>query len=163
MWSLSLVISLNCALYATLMQQWARQHQELVLPRGAPHKRARIHAFIFDGFRKFRFLTRTVTPITTLLHISVSLFFGGLVEFLIPIHTTVACTTLGCIGVFALPYAILTIFPTISLQFPFGTPLSGITWHISQRSFYGIFWVIRGVEGQLHGFLLSCGAGLTER
>ena len=154
MWSLSLVISLNCALYATLMQQWARQYQELAQRRGTPHLRARIRAFIFDGFRKFGFLARAVTPITTLLHISVFLFFAGLVEFLIPIHTTVACTTLGCIGVFALPYAILTILPTISLQFPFGTPLSGITWHLSQRSFYCIFWVIRGIESQFHGFLL---------
>ena len=155
MWSLSLVISLNCALYATLMQQWARQYQELAQRRGAPHLRARIRAFIFDGFRKFEFLARAVTPITTLLHISVFLFFGGLVEFLFPIHTTVAYTTLGCIGLFALPYAILTILPTISLQFPFGTPLSGITWHLSQRSFYGIFFILRGFEGQLHGFFLA--------
>jgi hypothetical protein len=134
MWFLSLVISLNCALYATLMQQWARQYQELAQRRGAPHKRARMRAFIIDGFRRFGILARAVTPITTLLHISVCLFFIGLIAFLIPIHTTVAYTTLSCIGVFALPYASLTILPSISLQSPFGTPRSGITKRLSQRS-----------------------------
>jgi hypothetical protein len=155
MWFLSLVISLNCALYATLMQQWARQYQELAQRRGAPHKRARMRAFIIDGFRRFGILARAVTPITTLLHISVFLFFAGLVEFLIPIHTTVAYTTLGFIGLFALPYASLTILPSISLQSPFGTPMSGISWRLSQRFLYGIFRIIRGIEGRLHGFLLT--------
>ncbi|KAI9447652.1 hypothetical protein H4582DRAFT_1802153 [Lactarius indigo] len=41
MWFLGLILSLTCALSATLMQQWARRYQELARRRGAPHKRAR--------------------------------------------------------------------------------------------------------------------------
>ncbi|KAF8261189.1 hypothetical protein EI94DRAFT_1607946, partial [Lactarius quietus] len=36
---LSLVLSLTCALSATLMQQWARRYKELAQQTGAPHKR----------------------------------------------------------------------------------------------------------------------------
>ncbi|KAI9467375.1 hypothetical protein BJY52DRAFT_66137 [Lactarius psammicola] len=151
LWFLSLAISLNCALSATLMQQWARQYCELTRRRGAPHKSGRIRAFIFDGFRKFGTLARAVTPITRLLHISVFLFFAGLVEFLFPIYTTVAYTTLGCIGMFALPYAVLTVLPNFYLNCPYGTPLSSVTWRLSQFSALGILLAIRGIEGQFHG------------
>ncbi|KAI9447654.1 hypothetical protein H4582DRAFT_13338 [Lactarius indigo] len=150
LWFLSLAISLNCALSATLMQQWARQYRELTQPRGVPHKSGHIRAFIFDGLLRFGTLARAVTPITRLLHISVFLFFAGLVEFLFPIYATVAFTTLGCISMFALPYAVLTILPNFYLNCPYGTPLSGVTWRLSQFTVLGILLAIRGVEGLFH-------------
>src|SRR6266702_13739 len=72
----------------------------------------------------------------TLLHISVFLFLAGLVDFLIPTHTTVAHDTLGCILAFTLAYAILTVLPNNFLNCSYGTPLSasGYTWRISQFS-----------------------------
>ena len=153
LWFLSLAISLNCALSATLMQQWARQYRELTRRRGAPHKSGRMRAFIFDGLRRFGTLARAVTPITRFLHISVFLFFAGLVEFLFPIYTTVAYTTLGCIGMFAFPYAVLTVLPNFYLNCPYGTPLSAVTWRLSLFSALGILLAIRGVEGRFHGLL----------
>ncbi|KAH9016055.1 hypothetical protein EDB84DRAFT_1239316, partial [Lactarius hengduanensis] len=111
-WFLSLILSLSCALFATLMQQWARRYQELAQRRGVFHRRGRMRAYIFDGIHRFG-MARAVATMPTLLHISVFLFFAGLVEFLFPIYTTVAYATLGCIMVFALAYAILTVLPTI--------------------------------------------------
>ena len=150
MWFLSLVISLNCALYATLMQQWARQYRELTLYHGASHKDGRIRAFISAGLRRFGMLTHVVTPLTRLLHISVFLFLAGLVDFLIPIHTTVAYATLGCIGMFVLPYAILTVLPNIYLNFPYGTPMSGITWRLIHVCALGFFRAIRSLEDNVN-------------
>ncbi|KAH9018880.1 hypothetical protein EDB85DRAFT_597820 [Lactarius pseudohatsudake] len=46
---LSLVLSLTCALSATLMQHGARRYLQLAQHRGAPHKLARIRAYIFYG------------------------------------------------------------------------------------------------------------------
>ncbi|KAI9467387.1 hypothetical protein BJY52DRAFT_66733 [Lactarius psammicola] len=155
LWFLSLVISLNCALSATLMQQWARRYQELTQRQSTPHIDERVRAFIYDGLRKFGALARVVTPITTLLHISVFLFLAGLVEFLVPIYTTVAYTTLGCIGLFALPYATLTVLPNIYLNCPYGTPMSEITWRLSRVFVLGIFLTIRGIEGLFHRYLLT--------
>ncbi|KAH9159998.1 hypothetical protein EDB89DRAFT_1801517, partial [Lactarius sanguifluus] len=119
LWFLSLVLSMNCALSATLMQQWARRYQELAQrPR-----RGRMRAYIFDGISRFG-MARAIATMPTLLHTSVFLFFAGLVEFLFPIYTPVAYTTLGCIVVFALAYGVLTILPNIYLNCPYATPLS---------------------------------------
>ncbi|KAI9457997.1 hypothetical protein BJY52DRAFT_1120004, partial [Lactarius psammicola] len=134
LWFLSLVLSLNCALSATLMQQWARRYQELTQRRDAIHRRGRMQAYIFDGMSRFKILAQAVVPISTLLHISVFLFFAGLVEFLFPIHATVAYTTLVCIGMFALPYATLTVLPSVYFNCPYGTPMSAFVWRISQAS-----------------------------
>ncbi|KAH8982758.1 hypothetical protein EDB86DRAFT_2771803, partial [Lactarius hatsudake] len=114
LWFLSLVLSLSCALSATLMQQWARRYRELAQRRSAFHRRARMRAFIFDGITRFG-MARAVATMPTLLHISVFLFFAGLVDFLFPIYATVAYTTLGSVMVFALAYAILTVLPNIYL------------------------------------------------
>ena len=147
LWFLSLVLSLNCALSATLMQQWARRYQELGQRRGTFHKRGRMRAYIFHGIHKFK-MARAVATMPTLLHISVFLFFAGLVEFLFPIQVTVACVTLGCIGMFTLAYAILTVLPNIYPSCPYATPLSGSTWRISQLSVIGYLWIILKFEGR---------------
>ncbi|KAH8982838.1 hypothetical protein EDB92DRAFT_1952087 [Lactarius akahatsu] len=154
MWFLSLVLSLTCALSATLMQQWARRYLQLAQHRGAPHKRARLRAYIFDGIQGFG-MTRAIEAMPALLHLSVFLFFAGLVDFLIPINTTVAYFTLGWIALFAAAYAILTILPNLRLNCPYRTPLSGITWRLSQFSVLGIFLAVLRIEGPFHKPLLS--------
>ena len=154
LWFLSLILSLNCALSATLMQQWARRYQELGQSRGTFHRRGRMRAYIFDGIRKFG-MARAVATMPTLLHISVFLFFAGLVEFLFPIQATVSYVTLSCIGAFTLAYAILTVLPNIFLSCPYATPLSGSTWRISQLSVIGYLWTILKFEGQYRNSLTT--------
>ena len=146
LWFLSLVLSLSCALSATLMQQWARRYRELAQRRGAFHRRGRMRAYIFDGISRFG-MARAVATMPTLLHVSVFLFFAGLVEFLFPIHATVAYTTLACIILFALAYANLTILPNIYHSCPYATPLSGITWRISHLAVIGFSWTTLKIEG----------------
>ena len=146
LWFLSLVLSLSCALSATLMQQWARRYRELAQRRGAFHRRGRMRAYIFDGISRFG-MARAVATMPTLLHISVFLFFAGLVDFLFPIHATVAYTTLGCITFFALAYAILTILPNIYHSCPYATPLSGFTWRMSHLAVIGFLWTTLKIEG----------------
>ena len=50
LWFLSLVISLTCALMATLLQQWARRYLEVAYPPLSPPKRARMR-LLFRGRR----------------------------------------------------------------------------------------------------------------
>jgi hypothetical protein len=161
LWFLSLVLSLNCALSATLMQQWARRYRELTASGsgGAPHRRGRIQAYISDGMMRFGFLAQAVVPISTLLHISVFLFFAGLVEFLFPIYTAIAYTTLVSIGIFAFPYAILTILPSFYFNCPFGTPLSGVAWRISQFSQFAFLWAGLKIWGLFYPLVFN----LTDR
>jgi hypothetical protein len=129
------------------MQQWARRYQELGQRRGTFHKRGRMRAYIFHGIHRFK-MARAVATMPTLLHISVFLFFAGLVEFLFPIQATVAYVTLGCIGMFTLAYVVLTVLPNIYLSCPYATPLSGSMWRISQLSVIGYLWTILKFEGR---------------
>ena len=113
-----------------------------------------MRAYIFDGIEGFK-LSRAIEAIITPLHVSVFLFFAGLVDFFFPIDTTVAYVTLGCVVLFALAYVSLTMLPHLRFNCPYRTPLSGITWRLSHGFFYVIFLAIRIIEGQFHGLLLT--------
>ena len=52
LWFMSLVISITCALLATLLQQWARRYLKVTQTRSSLHKRARIRSFFAEGVRK---------------------------------------------------------------------------------------------------------------
>ncbi|KAI0249978.1 hypothetical protein BJV78DRAFT_1223281 [Lactifluus subvellereus] len=154
LWFLSLVLSLTCALSATLLQQWARRYLQLAQRRGAPHERARIRAYIYDGVRGSS-MSRAVGTMPMLLHTSVFLFLAGLVDFVLPINKTVAFCILGYIAVFFSVYAILTVLPNVFLNCPYRTPLSELTWRISQVSLLAMLLFVREIEGVLHGVLVS--------
>ncbi|KAH9057271.1 hypothetical protein EDB87DRAFT_1565550, partial [Lactarius vividus] len=81
LWFMSLVISVTCALLATLLQQWVRRYLKVTQPRYSPHKRARIRTFFFEGVEKY-LLPWVVDALPALLHVSLYLFFAGLVVFL---------------------------------------------------------------------------------
>ncbi|KAH9056360.1 hypothetical protein EDB87DRAFT_1238152 [Lactarius vividus] len=96
LWFLSLAISLTCGLLATLLQQWARRYIKITQTRYSPHKRARIRAFFAEGIEKLH-LPWAVEALPTLLHLSLFLFFAGLLIFLFNINHTV-------FGVVTCPY-----------------------------------------------------------
>ncbi|KAF8475253.1 hypothetical protein DFH94DRAFT_635656, partial [Russula ochroleuca] len=82
LWFLSLVMSLSCALWATSLHQWARRYIRVTQPaRCSPEKRARMRTFFADGVDKMH-IPWAVEGLPTLLHLSLFLFFGGLVIFL---------------------------------------------------------------------------------
>jgi len=104
LWFLSLCLSLTCALVATLMQQWARNYLQMAQGhRSDPAARARLRAFVFDGVSKFQ-MSHALGLVPLLLHISVFLFFLGMIEFLYPIKNTVTFAVLGFIVTLAFIY-----------------------------------------------------------
>ncbi|KAI0045739.1 hypothetical protein FA95DRAFT_1455952, partial [Auriscalpium vulgare] len=111
-WFLSLVFSISCALAATLVQQWSRKYLQTTQLRSSPHTRARIRAYLHEGILSFRMST-VVDTIPLLLHISVFLFFGGLIEFLWNVHITVAIVVLSAVSVCAGAYLLLTVAPML--------------------------------------------------
>ena len=154
LWFLSLTLSMSCALLATLMQQWARRYMSYARYRGTPRKQARVRAYMSEGVEKFK-ISRALEAMHILLHASVFLFFAGLIQFLLPINKVVAFSTLGCVAVFAFIYAILTLLPHWRLNCPYRTPLSWLTYTLSQLSAYSLFSVARAVEGTFRGLLLK--------
>lgn len=75
-------------------------------------------------------MTTLVEGIPTLLHLSVFLFFAGLVEFLFPINRAVAITILVVVAASGAVYAVITILPAIRRNCPYRTPLSGAFWRL---------------------------------
>ncbi|KAI0257918.1 hypothetical protein BC834DRAFT_976314 [Gloeopeniophorella convolvens] len=127
LWFLSLVISLTCALLATLLQQWARRYLRLTRSPVTLHKRARIRSFFKEGVDKL-YLPVVVEALPGLLHISVFLFFAGLVVFLSDISKPVFKAILSCICASAGLYVCATLMPLFRYDSPYYTPLSGLAW-----------------------------------
>ncbi|KAI9439610.1 hypothetical protein H4582DRAFT_1812874, partial [Lactarius indigo] len=97
-WFLSLVLSLTCALIATLLQQWARRYLQMIQRNHAPHVRAHIREYFSRGARRFR-IFGLVEALPFLILISVLLFFTGLVVFAFPTNHTVAYITLAIVAI----------------------------------------------------------------
>ncbi|KAN0132426.1 hypothetical protein V8E53_009852 [Lactarius tabidus] len=107
-WFLSLVLSLTGALMATLLQQWARRYLQIVRQNHAPHIRAHIREYFYQGTCKFG-LFGLAELLPTLLIISVLLFFAGLVVFAFLANHTVAKFTLAIVGFCFLSYISFTL------------------------------------------------------
>ncbi len=139
---MSLVISLTCALLATLIQQWARRYLKATQPRYSPHKRAQIHAFFAEGVDKF-LLPWVVEALPTLLHVSLFLFFAGLVVFLCNIDLTIFKLVLSWVSVCTALYGCITVLPIFRHDSPYYTPLTSLAWPIVIGTSYVIFRVLR--------------------
>ncbi|KAI9434487.1 hypothetical protein H4582DRAFT_2176304 [Lactarius indigo] len=145
LWFMSLVISLTCALLVTLLQQWARRYLKVTQTRYSPHKRARIRAFFAEGVDKF-LLPWVVETLPALLHISLFLFFAGLVVFLCNVYITTFKLVLVWVGVCTVLYGCITLMPIIRHDSPYYTSLSSSVWVIA-------FW-IRSIISQVRGWFL---------
>ena len=144
LWFLSLIISLTCALLATLLQQWARRYLKFTQPRYSLHKRARIRAFFFEGVERL-LLPWTVEILPTLLHTSLFLFFAGLVVFLSNVHLTTYKLVLSWVGICMTLYGCITLMPILYHDSPYHTPLSLPAWHIATGISFLTVWVLQWV------------------
>jgi hypothetical protein len=122
---LSFILSLFCALLATLVQQWSRAYIANAQRRGTPRSRGPTHAYLRVGVDRFGF-NYAVDAIITLLHLSVTLFLAGLLIFLFSLNSTVANTALAVVLALSVVYLILTFLPFLSHDCPYRTPLTPV-------------------------------------
>jgi Family of unknown function (DUF6535) len=126
LWFLSLCLSLTCAMLATLQQQWARRYLRVTQPQQSnPHDQARIRAFYAHGIDELRF-TWVVEAVPTLIHISLFLFFAGLLIYLFNVNHPVFFAVVWWVGISAVVYLAVTFMPRFRLDSPYYTPLSSI-------------------------------------
>ncbi|KAI9438706.1 hypothetical protein H4582DRAFT_1814237, partial [Lactarius indigo] len=123
LWLLSLVFSIASALVAILIQQWARRYIQLPTIPTISRDRARVRSYLFLGILEYH-MSRVVDAAPALLHLSVFLFFAGLVIFLFTIFKAVAIVTSICVGFIGFVYLILTILPCLDHSCPYRTPMS---------------------------------------
>jgi hypothetical protein len=106
LWSLSLCISLTCAMLATLHQQWANRYLRLVQrPRFSLHNRARVREFFARGADDWQFAFE-VEALRVLIQISLTLFFAGLLIYLFNLNHTVFIPLLCWVGVYVMRYSL---------------------------------------------------------
>ncbi|KAH9971387.1 hypothetical protein BGW80DRAFT_1322167 [Lactifluus volemus] len=146
LWFLSLAINLTCALLATSLQQWARRHLTITqLPRYSPHKRARIRALFSDGVDKL-YVPWAVEALPTLKHLSLFLFFSGLLIYLFNIDPIVFNVVVWWVGLSAGVYVCITFMPIFRHDSPYYAPLSSPVWYLYTGilyAFFQILWFLR--------------------
>ncbi|KAJ6462561.1 hypothetical protein C8R45DRAFT_1178289, partial [Mycena sanguinolenta] len=134
LWFISLGLSLACALVATFVQQWARDFLHKTDMQSAPIIRARIFSYLYYGLKRFQ-MHMVVEIIPLLLHMSLLLFFSGLVAFLIPVDLAMAIIAAIILAIVAIVYCTITLLPLQYLDCPYQTPLSAFFWN-----FVPSFW-----------------------
>ncbi|KAH9989253.1 hypothetical protein BJV77DRAFT_1185869 [Russula vinacea] len=151
MWLISLVLSLTSALIATQLQQWARSYVDTPNFLSEPKKRARVRLFLFLGTESYK-MRYIVQLAYSLLHISVYLFFGGLVIVFHTVHKNVAIAVDVAVGLFGLAYIILSILPCLDVQCPYRTPVSYILWYpwhsVVSFTTLGLGWLLGKIPVQ---------------
>ncbi|TDL27885.1 hypothetical protein BD410DRAFT_713156, partial [Rickenella mellea] len=122
-WFLSLAFSLTCALAAVLVKQWARQYLRFPRTFSSTSERARARQYIFENMQWWK-MDVIVEGIPALLHVSLILFFIGLLLFLRYISVTLATFILCFSAIGGAIYMLLTTAPLVFPGCPYKTPLS---------------------------------------
>ena len=131
LWSFSLVISLTCALLATLLQQWARRYLHVTLKWSDPQKHAQTRELMCQALKKQVPLRWMVEFLPFLLHTSVFLFLVGFVVYLFTFNSLVAGLVAGCAGTSLILYLYISLAPICSRDSPYSTPLTTLVWFIT--------------------------------
>jgi Family of unknown function (DUF6535) len=158
MWLSSLVLSICAALSATLMQEWARRFLQLPQIPSGQTERARVRSYLFLGIQKYH-THHAVEMTPTLLHLSVFLFFAGLMIFTFVSHQTVAIALSISVGLFSLAYFALTVLSCFRLNCPYRTPMSSICWFLWHTLLCFEAFFRRFLLRRLHNWLVPYNLG----
>ena len=150
LWFLSLVVSLTSALLATSVQQWARRYLKVTRLRYSLHERARIRAFFHRGVERWH-LSWAAHVVSILQHLSLFLFFAGLLLWLWNTNQTVYNAVLWSVVLFTVAYVFITVLPIFRPESPYYTGLSSLVWLLCSRVLYYYFKVLYKISGRFRG------------
>lgn len=118
-------MSLTGALLAVLVQQWAQSYIRATQQRQSPQDRVKTREFCSRGLRKSS-VSLIVRTVPTLIHVSLFLFFTGLVIWLININSVVYLPVVSWLGLCGVGYAYVTLMPILHHDTPYHSPLSSL-------------------------------------
>jgi Family of unknown function (DUF6535) len=140
LWILSFTISLTCAMLVSMLQQWTRRYLWITQKsRWNPHDGARMRAFFAHGVERFRF-SSVAQAIPSLIHISLFLFFAGLLIYLFNINHTPFFAVVWWIVAFAAAYLVITFLPLLWVDSPYYSPLSSLVFRLYAGILYLCFF-----------------------
>jgi len=127
-----------------LVQQWIRRYTQVT--EDLSNDDGRVRPSLFLGTQKYQ-MSHAIGFIPLPLHISVFLFFSGLIIFISTISHLIAIVVAVAVGVFGLAYFVLTILPTIDDICPYFTPMTDVWWYLwhtlLSASAYCLRWPLR--------------------
>ena len=139
LWFLSLVISLTGAMLATLLHQWARRYIRVTQqPQCSPHKRARVRALFSNGVDESH-VRWVVEGLPAMIHLSLFLFFAGLLIYLFNVYRPVFSAVLWWVALTTAAYLYITLLPSFRPNSPYYTPLSSAIWSLCAGIPYAVF------------------------
>jgi hypothetical protein len=109
-----------------------------------------MRAFFADGVDKMH-IPWAVEGLPTLLHLSLFLFFGGLVIFLFNIDQEVFTGVVWWIGLFSTVYGLITLLPLIRHNSPYYAPLSTPVWFLYASVQYLAFKALASFTFGIYG------------
>ncbi|KAG6830287.1 hypothetical protein H0H87_008585 [Tephrocybe sp. NHM501043] len=127
LWFCSIFSCLGCALATCLAQEWARRYLQMTESYTLPADRGRIREYLYQGLHRFNLKT-VVAFIPMLLHASLFLFFGGLVQFIFTANRIIGFGSLALLVALIGLYSYFTILPLVYSDSPYNTPLSSWFW-----------------------------------
>ena len=128
---MSLLLSLTCALFAILLQQWARLYLTTSHPRQTLLKEARIRELLAKGIEELG-LPIIAHTLRLLHHFSFFLFLAGLAILLFNTNILVfGSIAIIMVILFMVPYMWFTYVPVYRDNGPYSTPLSLVVWKMT--------------------------------
>ncbi len=88
-----------------------------------------MRAFFSNGVEQFR-VAWAVEALPGLVHLSLSIFFAGLLIYLWNVHRTVFSAVLCWVGLLLVVYGTITLMPIFRLDSPYYAPLSSTAWFL---------------------------------
>jgi hypothetical protein len=115
---------------ATSLQQWARRYLTINQPaRCSPHKCSHTCAFFASGVEKFH-VPWAVDALPAMVHLSLFIFFAGLLVYLFNINHTVLKVVICWVALLSMVYGLVTFMPIVRPDSPYYSPLSSTTWFL---------------------------------
>ncbi|KIM21549.1 hypothetical protein M408DRAFT_29508 [Serendipita vermifera MAFF 305830] len=128
----SLVTSLLAALAAMMVKQWAGYYARGLGKISSKQIRARTRQYRHEGIQKWH-LSEVVALVPMTLHLSLVLFFIGIIDFLFAVHRTVAIFTTTLVVCGLTLYATANVLPLISSGAPFRSPITQVLDRLFQK------------------------------
>jgi len=116
-----------------------------------------MRAFFSNGVEQFR-VAWAVEALPGLVHLSLSIFFAGLLIYLWNVHRTVFSTVLCWVGLLLVVYGTITLMPIFRLDSPYYAPLSSTAWFL-----YTSIQVLFGARDEIGSVEMDAAEAAADR
>ncbi|KIM21550.1 hypothetical protein M408DRAFT_80416, partial [Serendipita vermifera MAFF 305830] len=138
----SLITSLLTALAAMMVKQWAGYYDRGLSKISSKQIKARTRQYRHEGIQKWH-LSEVVALVPMALHLSLLLFFIGIIDFLFAVHRTVAIIVTALVLCGLMLYATANVLPLIFSGAPFRSPITQVLEKLAQKVRRGLIPKLR--------------------